>query len=68
MILYTDGLVEADKSIDIGLDRLAEVAAHAAAAELDGLVMTIVERLVEEARRRDDIAILAVRLQPSPVG
>lgn len=63
VILYTDGLVESEKSIDRGLTRLAEVSTENAAAELEDLANAIVNTL-EEAERRDDVALLAFRLQP----
>jgi PAS domain S-box-containing protein len=68
MILYTDGLVESDKSLDAGLARLAEVSAHAPSADLDEIATTIVAKVpVEGTRRRDDIAVLALRLDgPNP--
>lgn len=67
MILYTDGLVEPAESVDLGLERFAEVSARAASAELDALVSIIAEALVEGVRRRDDVALLALRLNlPNP--
>lgn len=64
VILYTDGLIESEKSIDVGLTRLAEVSGQAASADLDGIASTIITALVEGTRRRDDVALLAFRLRP----
>ncbi len=70
LLLYSDGLVERrGRSIDEGLERLR-------AAVVDGprhpeqLVEHVVERLVGEAERGDDIALLAFRLlavAPAPL-
>lgn len=63
VILYTDGLVESEKSIDVGLTRLAEVSTQNTSAALEDLASAIVNRLAG-AERRDDVAFLAFRLQP----
>lgn len=63
VILYTDGLIESDKSIDVGLTRLAEVSTQNASAGLEDLASTLVNKLVK-AERRDDVALLAFRLEP----
>jgi serine phosphatase RsbU (regulator of sigma subunit) len=67
LVCYTDGLVERpDRSIDEGLSELARTAAGAAADP-----QTLAERLLADVEepRRDDAAVLAVRLvgQPSSV-
>jgi hypothetical protein len=66
LILYTDGLVERpDSSIDDGLAALAK-----RASALVGNLSTMAERLLAsvEEPRRDDAAVLVVRLgQPSSV-
>ena len=62
VILYTDGLVERrSESIDVGLERL-RAAAEAAAGDPERLVEHVIESMVGTGGRRDDIAVLAVRL------
>ena len=62
VILYTDGLVERrSESIDEGLERL-RVAAESARGDPQSLVGHVIDALVGDAGRRDDIAVLAVRL------
>ena len=62
LILYTDGLVERrSEPIDEGLERLRE-AAEEASGEPERIVEHIIERLVGSGGRRDDIAVLAVRM------
>ena len=62
VILYTDGLVERrSESIDEGLKRL-RVAAESARGDPQSLVEHVIAALVGDAGRRDDIAVLAVRL------
>jgi anti-sigma regulatory factor (Ser/Thr protein kinase) len=64
LVAYTDGLVE-DRvsSLDVGLERLCEVAAAAAATGVAArdLVDHIVERLAGVGSAHDDIALVAVR-------
>ena len=62
LLAYTDGLVERrGEPIDHGLDRLLR-AAVAGPGEPERLVEPVLEQLVGRSERRDDIAILAVRL------
>ena len=59
LVLYTDGLVESrTRSIDTGLDRLAEVA-RANREEVERLADEVVGAVPEH--RQDDIALLALR-------
>jgi serine phosphatase RsbU (regulator of sigma subunit) len=59
LVLYTDGLVESRRrSIDTGLERLAEVARRST-GDVERLADEIVEALPEQ--RQDDIALLALR-------
>lgn len=62
VILYTDGLVESGKSIDVGMTLLAEIAGAAPSAELDHVVDAIVGTLAGGTEHRDDVALLAFRL------
>jgi serine phosphatase RsbU (regulator of sigma subunit)/anti-sigma regulatory factor (Ser/Thr protein kinase) len=70
LLLYTDGLIERrGRPIDEGLEELRRAAADGP-SEPEELVEHILERLVGEAERGDDIALLAVRLlavAPSPL-
>jgi serine phosphatase RsbU (regulator of sigma subunit)/anti-sigma regulatory factor (Ser/Thr protein kinase) len=62
LLLYSDGLVERrGRAIDEGLDELRSVALGGP-REPEELVEYILERMVGEAERGDDIALLAVRL------
>jgi serine phosphatase RsbU (regulator of sigma subunit) len=67
LLLYTDGLVERrSRPLDEGLDRLrceASAARASAVPFLDGLLL----RLVDDARRSDDIALLAVTVDEVPL-
>jgi serine phosphatase RsbU (regulator of sigma subunit)/anti-sigma regulatory factor (Ser/Thr protein kinase) len=64
LLLYTDGLVETrTDSIDAGLQRLRETAIGNGGVE--ALCTKVVDRLVP-AERHDDVALLAVRLEPVP--
>ncbi|WP_456826923.1 PP2C family protein-serine/threonine phosphatase, partial [Cellulomonas sp. P5_E12] len=73
LLLYTDGLVERrGEHLRVGLDRLvAQVAdltrddgAGHAGRDLDGLVDELLRRLVPEGEADDDVAVLAVHLEP----
>jgi len=64
LLLYTDGLVETrSEPIDAGLDRLRTLAAGNGGVE--ALCAKVVSRLVPE-ERHDDVALLAVRVEPAP--
>jgi PAS domain S-box-containing protein len=59
LVLYTDGLVESrTRSIDTGLQRLADVA-RTGAGDVQRLADDIVDAVPEQ--RQDDIAVLALR-------
>jgi anti-anti-sigma factor len=67
LLLYTDGLVERrNATLDDGMVRLAEVASAARGGSVDGLVATLLERLVGR-ERSDDVAVVAARLVPAPL-
>jgi serine phosphatase RsbU (regulator of sigma subunit)/anti-sigma regulatory factor (Ser/Thr protein kinase) len=68
VLLYTDGLVEKrGEPLDVGLERLREVAAGAPVDPLDALCERVVEALVKDAPG-DDVALLAVRILPPHTG
>jgi GAF domain-containing protein/anti-sigma regulatory factor (Ser/Thr protein kinase) len=62
LLFYSDGLVERrSEPIDAGLEKLRR-AAEEAPSNSDLLVEHVLERLVGNAKRGDDIVVLAVRL------
>jgi serine phosphatase RsbU (regulator of sigma subunit)/anti-sigma regulatory factor (Ser/Thr protein kinase) len=62
LVLYTDGLIERrHQTIDEGLEQLY-AAALAAPRDPERLVERVLDELVGAGDRRDDIAVLAVRL------
>ena len=64
VLLYTDGLVERpDESLDDGLAWLREFAA-AASPRPDELCGSVLRARFRDAPPRDDVALLAVRLEP----
>jgi len=68
LVLYTDGLVERrDTSLD---DRLAQLATVASVAdgELGDVCDQLLEGILGGKRSADDVAVLAVRLEPSEPG
>ncbi len=69
LLLYTDGLLEASRSAEAPeLDWVLELGADARTMSLDRLLERIQERAVADAggRLRDDIAMLALRLEGDP--
>jgi serine phosphatase RsbU (regulator of sigma subunit) len=65
LIFYTDGLVEQpDSSIDAGIEALTRRAATAAAQDPETLAAVLIEGVPEP--RRDDTAVLCVRLAEAP--
>jgi anti-sigma regulatory factor (Ser/Thr protein kinase) len=63
ILLYTDGLIERrSESLTTGLERLRAVAAMSASA--DQLCQRIVEQLVPPGGGDDDIAVVALRVEP----
>jgi GAF domain-containing protein/anti-sigma regulatory factor (Ser/Thr protein kinase) len=62
VLIYTDGLVERrGESIEVGLERLREIAKGA--RDPESLCVTICERLVPE-EPEDDVAFIATRMPP----
>ncbi|HKY24491.1 MAG TPA: SpoIIE family protein phosphatase [Gaiella sp.] len=65
IVLYTDGLVERrGRSIDEGLNALADAAARAP-REPDAFVDALVGELLGAEARQDDVALLAILLDPA---
>ena len=68
IVLYTDGLVERrDRSLDDGLRLLAEAAGDAP-LDAEAVVELLIDRLVGDEARGDDVAVLAVALDRTPLG
>jgi PAS domain S-box-containing protein len=64
VLLYTDGLIERrDADLDAGLVRLRDTLAELAGRPLEEMLDEVLERLVH-GRPEDDVALVAVRLQP----
>jgi anti-sigma regulatory factor (Ser/Thr protein kinase) len=61
LLLYTDGLVEAQRDILVGLDELAKTAALTRSLPANRLARELVERSLEGAARRDDSLALVLR-------
>jgi len=67
VVLYTDGLVERrDRPLDTGLTLLVEAATDAS-RDPEVLADLLLERLVGDASRGDDIAVLVIALDPRPL-
>ena len=68
VVLYTDGLVERrDRSLDDGFSLLLEAAAEPV-DDPDELVDWLLEQLIGDNVRGDDIAVLAVAFDRAPLG
>ena len=62
LLLYTDGLIERrTESIDEGLARLAEVAGSMPATSADDVCDTVLDALLRDQQRFDDVCVLALR-------
>lgn len=68
LVLYTDGLVERrDRSLDDGLRLLCETASGGL-REPEELIDVVLDALLGDAARGDDVAVLAVALDRAPLG
>ncbi len=66
LLLYSDGLVERrDESIDVGLERLLEVAGSLAGESMAALCDELIARMVGE-HTEDDVTLLAAEFEPRP--
>lgn len=63
LLLFTDGVIEAEHDTERGLRRLRELAGRYAAAPVQALVEAVEMDAMEHVgpRRRDDLAIVAVQ-------
>jgi serine phosphatase RsbU (regulator of sigma subunit)/anti-sigma regulatory factor (Ser/Thr protein kinase) len=68
VVLYTDGLIEASKDIERGLEALCEAGQEVAAYPAGSLAQALVERALAGAQRRDDTVALVLRrrIPPAP--
>ncbi len=67
LVLYTDGLVERrDRPVLSGLDELLGVLDRVRPEPPDVLVESLTREMVGDARRADDVCVLAVRLPARP--
>jgi serine phosphatase RsbU (regulator of sigma subunit) len=63
LVLCTDGLIERrGESIDEGLARLAQAVTRDRARPVDEICDLLIEELLPEPERHDDVAIIAARL------
>ena len=67
LVLYTDGLIEANKDVEAGLDGLIRAAAQVACYPAPQLARSLVERALWGAVRRDDSLALVLRRRVAPV-
>jgi serine phosphatase RsbU (regulator of sigma subunit)/anti-sigma regulatory factor (Ser/Thr protein kinase) len=66
LVLYTDGLIEAEKDILVGLERITAAAAETAKYPAPHLARALVERSLSGAMRRDDSLALVLRRRVPP--
>jgi serine phosphatase RsbU (regulator of sigma subunit) len=62
LVLYTDGLIEAGRDIDEGLETLRTAGHRLAARALDDVLDGMLETVRAQATLRDDTLLLGVRL------
>jgi serine phosphatase RsbU (regulator of sigma subunit)/anti-sigma regulatory factor (Ser/Thr protein kinase) len=66
VVFYTDGLIEADKDILVGLDALARYGVETAAYPAAQQARVLVERALTGAARRDDSLAVVLRCRHAP--
>ncbi len=66
LLLYTDGLIEASKNLDVGLMEVAREAALVARYPPDQLARSLVDRMLGRGTRRDDTLAVVVRRRTPP--
>lgn len=68
VVIYTDGLIEATKDIESGLDALQQAGREVAAYPAGSMAQALVERALAGAQRRDDTlaVVLRRRIPPAP--
>lgn len=64
LVLYTDGLVERrGESLDVGLERLREVAEGVAQRTAEGVRDGLISALLPSGEKADDVAVVVLRLE-----
>ena len=66
LLLYTDGLIEASKNLDVGLTEVAREASLVARYPPDQLARSLVERMLSRGSRRDDTLAVVLRRRTRP--
>jgi PAS domain S-box-containing protein len=66
LLLYTDGLIEASKNLDVGLMEVAREAALITRYPPDQLARALVERMLGRGSRRDDTLAVVLRRRTPP--
>ena len=66
LLLYTDGLIEASKNLDIGLTQVAREASRISRYPPDQLARSLVERMLHQGNRRDDTLAVVLRRRTPP--
>ena len=63
LLLFTDGLIERrTEAIDVGLERLAAAVVREIERPVDALCDGVIDELIADTTRRDDIAVVGARL------
>jgi serine phosphatase RsbU (regulator of sigma subunit) len=63
VLLYTDGLIERrDVGLEVGFERLVEAASDAN-GDLEAFASHVISEMVGNERRRDDVALIALRVR-----
>lgn len=66
LLLYTDGLIEASKNLDVGLMEVAREASLVARYPPDQLARSLVDRMLARGTRRDDTLAVVLRRRTPP--
>lgn len=66
LLLYTDGLIEASKNLDVGLSEVAREASLVSRYPPDQLARSLVERMLSQGSRRDDTLAVVIRRRTPP--
>lgn len=66
LLLYTDGLIEASKNIELGLMEVEREAAMVSRYPPDLMARALVERMLERGSRRDDTLVVVLRRRTPP--
>ncbi len=61
LLLFTDGLVEINRNVDEGLERLRAAAEQLSTGSLDDRLAALQQAMAPASRYRDDVAVLALQ-------